>query len=401
MFIAEPLRQQLERARDKRLRVLIVGAGVAGATLAQLLRSYGMRPVLIERASDHAETGYMIALVPLVDPTMHQLRVRRTYHEQSAAFRRYRLHGRRGQLLREDDIGALLSRYGEYRGLSRDALMRVLADKGAPVSYDTTLEAIRQTPESVHVTLRSGATSFDSDFDAVILADGLHSTSRRHLWRPEQISAYDTGWAGWVAWTDPDNAHSEQGDEIWGAGFFVGIYPIKDRSGIFLGGNRKDMKAGPQAFVERIRAQLRTPDPWIGHALDKIADANDPYFWNLVDVRAADWTVDRVALLGDAAAGFLPTAGIGAAMAMESATVLAQQLVAADRATVAEALQTYERVQRPRVEAAQDNSRQLARLVFRRSSILAAMRDAVARFVSLRTALRPIQRLLEEMPAQP
>jgi 2-polyprenyl-6-methoxyphenol hydroxylase-like FAD-dependent oxidoreductase len=79
--------------------------------------------------------------------------------------------------------------------------------------------------------------------------------------------------------------------------------------------------------------------------------------------------VGRVALLGDAAAGFLPTAGIGAAMAMESAWVLGSLLADAALDRVPDALHRYEASQRPRVEAAQANSRQLARLMFTRSRV--------------------------------
>ncbi|HWU74880.1 MAG TPA: FAD-dependent monooxygenase, partial [Rhodanobacter sp.] len=106
----------------------------------------------------------------------------------------------------------------------------------------------------------------------------------------------------------------------------------------------------------------------------------------------------RTVLLGDAAAGFLPTAGIGAGMAMESAGVLARRLLAADRAGVAAVLHDYETAQRPRVEAAQDNSRALMKYMFRRSRVLAAARDVAARLVSLKLVLGPIRKLLESAP---
>jgi 2-polyprenyl-6-methoxyphenol hydroxylase-like FAD-dependent oxidoreductase len=108
--------------------------------------------------------------------------------------------------------------------------------------------------------------------------------------------------------------------------------------------------------------------------------------------------VGRVALLGDTAAGFLPTAGIGAAMAMESAWVLAGLLAGTAPARVPDALGRYQASQRLRVEAAQANSRQLARLMFTRSRALSGLRNTVARFIPLRSALRPITRLLRSQP---
>ena len=103
-------------------------------------------------------------------------------------------------------------------------------------------------------------------------------------------------------------------------------------------------------------------------------------------------------LVGDAAAGFLPTAGIGAGMAMESAWVLGRMLRHADRAGLADVLRAYQGTQRPRVEAAQDNSRQLANLMFHRSRSLAVVRDLAMRVMSVQAAIRPIQRLLQNQP---
>jgi 2-polyprenyl-6-methoxyphenol hydroxylase-like FAD-dependent oxidoreductase len=381
------------------LRVLIAGAGVAGLTLAQLLRARGLHPVLIERAADHADAGYMLALMPLVDPVIRELGVQEAYRAESVRFHRYRLHGSHGQLLREYEIDTLLDAYGEYRGIGRGELMQVLSRDGAPVSYETTLAALQQTPAAAQVRVRGKDGEHEAEFDAVILADGLHSASRSLLLRPGQVTTFDTNWAGWVAWMEADAAHEDQGDEIWGSDFFVGVYPVKGRAGIFVGGNRDDMQNGPAAFVAHIRSQLRGVDNWIGRALATVEADADPYFWKLTDCRAETWAVDRAGLLGDAAAGFLPTAGIGAGMAMESAFALARQLERADRGAVGEALRAYELAQRPRVEAAQDNSRQLANLMFHRSRLLAGIRDLAVRVVPLSAALRPIRKLLDTAPA--
>jgi 2-polyprenyl-6-methoxyphenol hydroxylase-like FAD-dependent oxidoreductase len=61
-------------------------------------------------------------------------------------------------------------------------------------------------------------------------------------------------------------------------------------------------------------------------------------------------------------------------------------------------LRNYENSQRPRVESAQDNSRALAKMMFRRSRLLAKIRDVAARFMTLKMALGPIRKLLETAP---
>lgn len=399
MFIPASIEDQLTRQRDDPLRVLVAGAGVAGLTFAQLLRGKGLHPVLIERTTGPGEAGYMLALMPLVERVIHDLGVTEAYRAASEPFHHYVLHGRHGQRLRGYEIDTLLSATGEYRGLARGPLLEVLAGKGAPISYATMLTALRQNGAAADVTVESEGETIDATFDAVIIAEGLHSASRALVLRPEQTAVYDTGWAGWVTWMDGDTDHIDRGDEIWGNGFFVGVYPVKDRAGVFVGGDRGDMRAGPAAFVTAIRRDLPRLDPWLNAALARVAVNCDPYYWQLTDCRAESWAIGRVALLGDAAAGFLPTAGIGAGMAMESAGVLARMLAGVPRESVADALLDYERRQRPRIEAAQDSSRQLARLMFRRNAALAMVRDFAVRAIPLGVVLKPIRKLLDEAPA--
>lgn len=68
--------------------MLVVGAGVAGVTVAQLLRRQGLHPVLVERSAREAGSGYMLALMPLVDPVLDALGVREPYRAASVGLDR-------------------------------------------------------------------------------------------------------------------------------------------------------------------------------------------------------------------------------------------------------------------------------------------------------------------------
>jgi len=61
-------------------------------------------------------------------------------------------------------------------------------------------------------------------------------------------------------------------------------------------------------------------------------------------------------------------------------------------------LREYERQQRPRVIAAHENSRQLARLMFRDGRVICTLRDIAMRGANLRMALRPIINLHRGAP---
>ena len=390
---------QLDLSSEDRLRVLIAGAGVAGLTLAAELRRQGLHPVVIDKQRDDADAGYMIGLMPLVAPVIGELGLDQPYREQSVAIHTYRLRDRHGNVIRNDDFATLMDDFGDYRGLSRGALLDVLSDGGAPVIFDTTIAAIAQESDGARVTLATGGEATEARFDLVVAADGLHSGTRDLVLSADQYEPFDTGWGGWVSWIEPDPATTDVYEEVWGAGFFIGVYPVLDRVGVFVGGDRADTRAGAASFVAHARDKLTTSGDRIDRALAAVATDDDPYFWKFTDGRASTWCAGRVLLLGDAASGFLPTAGIGAGMAMESAGVLARLLAGAGPEDIPGVLRVFEEAQRPRVDAAQDNSRQLAKLVFRHSEVISAVRDVAARFMTLRMALRPIRHLLETAPS--
>ena len=59
------------------MRILIVGAGIGGLTLAALLRRWGVQPDIIDRAPSFDHAGYMLGLYPLGSRVLHGLHVRR------------------------------------------------------------------------------------------------------------------------------------------------------------------------------------------------------------------------------------------------------------------------------------------------------------------------------------
>jgi 2-polyprenyl-6-methoxyphenol hydroxylase-like FAD-dependent oxidoreductase len=394
MIVATALHEQLEAQREDRLRILIVGAGVAGVTLAALLRKQGLHPVVIERMHTMAHPGYMLALMPTVDPIIADLGIRDEYLAHSAPMSRYAFHSHRGKPLRNDDLGALLSAHGDYRGIERGILLELLSAGDIPVSFGTTVGRIAfgAGDSTVDFTDSDGAASFD----LVVAADGVHSRTRDLLpiGKAEEL---DTGWGGWVSWCDP-MGDPGTGDEVWGDGFFLGVYPVKDRLGVFLGGPTDETVIGAAAFADRVRAAAPALGERLRAALDAVAGDSDPYFWPLADVRSEHWVAPGAVVLGDAAAGFLPTAGVGAAMAMESAWMLGRMLSHTDRADLAQTLAEWERIEKPRVEAAQANSRMLARLMFRRGRVVAWLRETVMRMITVKAALGPIIRLIADQP---
>jgi 2-polyprenyl-6-methoxyphenol hydroxylase-like FAD-dependent oxidoreductase len=231
-------------------------------------------------------------------------------------------------------------------------------------------------------------------YDLVVAADGMHSDTRALVLREDDFAYRETGWGGWVYWAASERGASDAFRELWGDGWFLGQYPVKERLGVFLGGWLARVKEpGLRALAERVAARLDQPAPVLQDLPD---DPDEAYLWSFHDVRASRWRAERVVLLGDAAAGFLPTAGVGASMAMESAAVLADELSRVDAAHVELALELFEKRHRARVEAAQESSRRMARWMFLDARWLGRLRDALVRRTSAERLVQDVARILDE-----
>lgn len=394
MLTITSLTDQLEAQRDDRLRVLIVGAGIAGITLAQLLRRDGLHPVLVDRMPVLDHPGYMLALMPNVDQAVADLGVRDLYRATGTPMERYSFRSHRGRTVRTDSMTDLLSAYGDYTGISRGELIEVLTADGCPVTLDTTVDSV--AGGVAHFADHRGDPLGEAGFDLIVGADGIRSRMRDVL-RAGPLDVVETGWSGWVAWAD-EVGDAGLAEELWGAGFFVGVYPVKGRVGAFIAGPDAALTTGPAAFAALVRSSVDELGPRLEAALAAVEADPAPYLWRLDDAGVARWVLPEDILLGDAAAGFLPTAGIGAGMAIESAWLLGRLLAHADRDTLTAALDAWERVERPRVESAQANSRMLARLMFRRGRFTAWLRETTMRMLSVRAALGPIVKLVAARP---
>lgn len=379
------------------IKTLIVGGGVAGMTLAALLFQRGEQPVVIERESkeNFNHSGYMLGMMPLGGRVLNALHARETYKERSLDMKAYQLFNDQGKKLKEYDTRAITDTFGDYQGISRPELISLLQEyiPAEAVRFGTTVKAIDQTEEEAQVTFSDGS---KESFDLVVIADGIHSSTRGLVFSKKDYPYYQTNWGGWVTWIDAHEEIMHNYREYWMAGHFLGLYPVKDKIGVFMGGPEKDMqKKGPKKVAQEIAKKLKKQDQAVQEALQSYQEENAFFFWDFHDGRAKNWQKDRVILLGDAAAGFLPTAGVGASMAMDSAAALNDELSRADKDHLPYALTLFEKRQRPRVEKAQQNSRQLGKMMFVKSPLLAKLRNQLLRFYTLEQFVKDIKKVME------
>jgi 2-polyprenyl-6-methoxyphenol hydroxylase-like FAD-dependent oxidoreductase len=377
------------------VRVLIVGGGIGGLTLAIALRQRGLDAAIFERAPALEVAGAGIALWP------NALRALRTIGldgEVIAAGARRE----RGAL--KDQDGTLLVQ-SDHRFLERET--------GAPIValHRADLQSILlgALPAGV-VRLGARFTGFDQNTPAVkarfaeapsdegdvlIGADGVHSAVRASL-RPEITARY----AGYVAWRgvvdDVDPSDVAMTTESWGPGSRFGMVPIGRRRIYWFA------TANGPAGVRR------TPDERRAELLKRFGDWHPPVR-DLIERTPADqllqndiedlvpfrgWSRGRVGLVGDAAHATTPNLGQGACMAIEGAVVLADRL--AKGGSIAAALESYEADRRPRTAWVTKQSWRMGQVGQWEHPLLCALRRQLMRLAPASTSENMLRRAVGE-----
>ncbi|WP_433390544.1 FAD-dependent monooxygenase [Micromonospora sp. KLBMP9576] len=346
------------------LRILVVGAGIAGLAVARALRIAGFRPDVTERLppGGTAETGLYLpgnAARALCRLDLHDP-VRPLGH----VIHRQRFLDAAGAPLCEVDLDALWAGVGECRALPRAELHRVLlTGAGGAVRHCAEVRTVELLPGAVGVTFTDGTTT---EYDLVVGADGPRSSIRAlaALGGPARP-------AGQVVYRAVvrDGPRVDDWTALLGqrAGFLVvpigagRLYCYADEAGTVA-------PADPVARLRELFGDYGGPVPAVLEALDEV------HVGITEEVELGGWSRGRVLLVGDAAHATAPTLSQGAAMALEDAVVLAESLQAGG-GDVEAALAAYESRRRPRTRWVRDRTRDRNRT----RDVSPALRDPLLR----------------------
>lgn len=370
------------------LKLLVVGGGIAGLTIVAALEQRGIRADIIERAQGYGGVGYVLSLWPAGLNVLNSLGLRSELARIGIAPGMYYASDRRGNPLMEASFSKFASQYGDSLYLSRAGLIDILrAAVSSPIAFGRSVASLRQSGDVVTVTFNDGSTA---EYDAVIGADGLRSETRRLLFGEVPLSYH--GVTGWAFWTDIDLGSDTR--EIYGPGCFMGFYPSLERPCCFAAAaSPRGVSDDPATRRERLDALFAGFPEWARSALSASAD---PAIWHddFEDVRLPHWTSGRIALVGDAAHAILPSAGVGASLAIESAYVLADELSRASSVRIPDAFRRYERRRRARADRVQSQSRQLMWMVRPRNRVAVGFRNTIMRAISPSTFLSMFEPLM-------
>lgn len=310
-------------------RVLIVGGGPAGLSLALALHGRGLIPDVIDVAEDSRSPG---AALTLLAPALRALDALGLADRAVAAgFPRTRqVIGDHTGTIRDVVAVAPLpgSRHPGAIGITRPALHELLsgASRAAGIvpRLGVTVTSIVQTDTEAEVHFSDGQRR---RYDLVVGADGIHSTVRELVF-PDAPRPHFTGQAVWRALVDrPDELF--EGGMFYGPRNKAGINIVSGREVyLFLVENVEDPGRPPRELLPPLlREQLAEYEGWVAWMRERIVDPDRVDYRPLeVIMMPPPWHDRRVALIGDAAHATTPHLAAGALCALEDGVVLAEML---------------------------------------------------------------------------
>ncbi len=352
-------------------RILIVGGGIGGLSLAAALHRQGFAPELVERSPQWRATGTGLGVLANGMRALRALDLDGAVAGAGTVLRRWRFCNARGEVLCDTDLEALWGDVGPCVGIERGTLLEaLLAGAAVPARLGTAVRGLVQEPARVGVAFSDGSCA---DYDLVIGADGIYSTVRALA-----MGGPSPRYAGQVVWRSviPTPVSGvEEMTVVLGDGQFFGLVPMGGgRTYGFAGLDATDpFEDPPEGRLERVRQRFARLGGPVPEYLATI-ECDEQLRYDVIEWADPDrWHFGRVLLIGDAAHAGPPHLGQGGCMAMEDAVVLAECLHAAD--TVENALDAYVRRRKPRTDWVQEQSRAALKAWL----LPPAVRDAVLR----------------------
>lgn len=345
-------------------KAIIVGGGIGGLATAATLRKVGLEVEVWERARELRAAGTALSFMCNAVAALHTLGIH--IEDELAArgriFERLDFRTRKGRLIRTVDFTEFARRqdapsFAVHRADLQATLLGA-AGSDLRIELGAVATGFRITDVGVQVDFTDGR---QATGDLLIGADGFNSAIRRQLIGTEEVR--DGGYICWLATVPFEHPKFVPGfaAHYWGAGERFGLADIGNGRAYWWG--TKNTAPGQSAGAD-VKAEVeRVFSGWAPEVLEVIRRTPAE---SIVTVRAQDrpfrdtWGKGPVTLLGDAAHPMLVSLGQGAAMAVEDAAVLAQQVAA--HPDVEQGLRGYEAARIPRTRIMVDASYALSQV---------------------------------------
>jgi 2-polyprenyl-6-methoxyphenol hydroxylase-like FAD-dependent oxidoreductase len=333
-------------------KVVIIGGGIGGLTLALALKQRGIAVTVHEKYDhqQHHQTGfliwsYAIALLQKLDVPVHLV---------GTPLEVFEVHGRSGQKISEMPIGKISRSHGaDSFEINRRRLIECMSDMvGDDLEFGHKCVSVENSKDSAVAFFEDGSSD---EGDVVVGCDGAHSVVRAAIHPDAELKMLDAG--GWIAVMDqhPPSLQKNRHMDFWQPGCKAGVADIGNGEARWYVGFNHRLPDDSVSKMEQIKKGMVHIPEVIQQCMEMTTELQ------MVSTKAGDllaldpWYQGRLLLMGDAAHATSPYAGMGACAAIADAFALAEML---DQQTDVEMLLTeFQKQRKPVADAVIKESR--------------------------------------------
>ena len=310
-------------------KVLIVGGGIGGLSLGIALRRAGLDAEIVEISKEYNVYGVGIIQQANALRALDAIGVADEAMRRGSPYGNVKMCAPTGFCFAEIGIPPM-GHYPTHNGISRKILHDVLyesaVENGVSFRMGTTVSEIENEGTRVGVKFTDGT---EGAYQLVVGADGINSKVRGLIfgdYKPQYIGS--SVWR--YAFKRP--ADLETGYMFFGKKSKVGLIPMTaDTIYMFVVTAEGDDNPiiHEDELIPRLKAHISEyPAKMVADLVEQITDPKGVVYRPLEIVTVpTPWYKNRVVLLGDAAHATIPQLGSGAALAIEDAVVLAEEIV--------------------------------------------------------------------------
>jgi len=318
-------------------KVLVVGGGIGGQSVAIALTKAGVETEIVEILD--AFNVYGVGIIQQLNAlkALDKLGIADEAMRRGFPYGQVKMFTAGGH-----PVGVAgappMGKYPSHNGISRRILHDVMYEEaqklGIPYRMGTTVTEIENNEDSVTVTFTDGS---KGTYDILVASDGVNSKVRNMIFGEMKPS-----YLGLSVWRYPFKKHEDldTGYMYYGKRSKIGFIPMtKDSMYMFLvsAEGADNPWIDKSAFIPKLKDYLSEyPIKIAQDASDQLTEPDLVNYRPLDALHLPDpWYKNRVVVIGDGAHATVPQMGSGAALAIEDAVVLAEELQKATKVDAA------------------------------------------------------------------
>ena len=299
-------------------KLAIIGAGIAGLTLANLIKKYSEHEFMVYEKEESLpiEDGYGIQLATNSIKILNQIDFNKISNEKIFHPNTLDFYDIQNEKICDLDLTKFNTKETKYTTLQRSTLIEYLKDNiyTQHLRFGKKIKEVSELKEKILIKFNDNTNDL---VDYVIVADGIFSGTRSFFERKKSTPKYKKALAVRVILKSKSelNINQQNISLLMGGNTHIVLYPIN---------KNKDLN-----MVCIIRSKEYDPDK-IKSLINKVVLKQNPTLEKLFDNDIKSWPLyftpkiltssnEKVFYIGDAFNGFLPTLAQGAGQSIESA----------------------------------------------------------------------------------